>query len=205
VRDAAHARSLRTALIFAGGRATRLGGTNKALLEVGGVPIIERILSALEPLVDERVVLTNDDSLSARPQVRLIFDPEPHAGVLPALATGLAAATGETCLAVACDMPFVSRALFERLLEIQVAEDADVVIPRTADYLEPMHAVYRRGPVLTAISEALARGERRMISYFSSVRVIEVDEPDWRPLEPSGRAFFNVNTPEDLAEAQRLA
>ena len=133
-----------------------------------------------------------------------MFDPEPHAGVLPALAAGLTAASGEVCLAVACDMPFVSRALFQALLDRLQTADADVVIPRTEDYLEPMHAVYRRGPVLAAIQAALARGERRMISYFTDVRVREVSHDEWRPLDPAGRAFFNVNTPEDLAEAQRL-
>ncbi|HTD79412.1 MAG TPA: NTP transferase domain-containing protein, partial [Chloroflexota bacterium] len=51
------------ALIFAGGRATRLGGVNKALLEVGGATIVDRILAALGPLVDERVLLTNDSAL----------------------------------------------------------------------------------------------------------------------------------------------
>lgn len=132
-----------------------------------------------------------------------MYDPEPHAGVLPALAAGLSAASGEVCLTVACDMPFVSRGLFRRQLDLLV--DADVVIPRTADYLEPMHAVYRRAAVLAAIQAALTRGERRMISYFAEVRVREMVEPEWRALDPAGRAFFNVNTPEDLAEAQRLA
>jgi molybdopterin-guanine dinucleotide biosynthesis protein A len=121
------------------------------------------------------------------------------------LAAGLANATGEICLAVACDMPFVSRPLFEYLLERQIEADADVVIPRTADYLEPMHAVYRRTVVEAAIRSALERGERRMVSYLSQVRAIEVGEPDWQRVDFDGLAFFNVNTPEDLTEAQRLA
>jgi molybdopterin-guanine dinucleotide biosynthesis protein A len=169
---------------------------------VGGVPIVQRIIDALRPLVDELVVLTNDDSLAdASPELRLVFDPEPHAGVLTALATGLAAARGETCLAVACDMPFISRELFELLLQ----QDADVVIPRTQGYLEPMHAVYRRAPVLAAIKAALLRGEQRMISYFGAVRVMELDETQWRGIDPEGRAFFNVNTPDDLTQARHLA
>ena len=135
--------------------------------------------------------------------LHVVYDPEPHAGVLPALAAGLGAASGEVCLTVACDMPFVSRGLFERQLDLLA--DADVVIPRTPDYLEPMHAVYRRVPVLAAIQAALARGERRMISYFAAVRVREMAQAEWRTLDPDGRAFFNVNTPDDLAEAQRLA
>jgi len=125
--------------------------------------------------------------------------------VLPALAAGLEAAEGELCLAVACDMPFVSRRLFEHMLEVQQRADADVVIPRTAGFLEPMHAVYRRLPTLDAIHTALQRGEQRMISYLSAVRVREVDEAEWRAVDPHGTAFFNVNTPEDLAEARRIA
>jgi molybdenum cofactor guanylyltransferase len=208
VRDSTDAGRLtqhqRSALIFAGGRASRLGGVNKALLEVGGSTIVARILAALGPLVAERVLLTNDAALADLEEVTLVFDPAPHAGVLPALAAGLKAAAGDVCLAVACDMPFVSPELFAHLLDVQRLADADVVIPRTAGFLEPMHAVYRREPVLHAIRAALARGDQRMISYFSEVRVREVAEEEWRPVNPSGTAFFNVNTPDDLAEARRL-
>ncbi|MBV9172221.1 MAG: molybdenum cofactor guanylyltransferase, partial [Chloroflexi bacterium] len=187
----------RSGLIFAGGRATRLGGVNKALLEIGGRRIIDRILHALEPLVSESVLLTNDDSLRHFGSARLVFDPEPHAGVLPALLAGLDAAQGEMCLAVACDMPFVSRPLFEHMLGL----DADVVIPRTEHGLEPMHAVYRRSTVKAAIEAALARGDRRMISYFSDVTVREVAQEEWAAVDPAGYAFFNVNTPADREEA----
>jgi molybdenum cofactor guanylyltransferase len=195
----------RTALIFAGGRATRLGGVNKAMLEVGGRTILDRILDALRPLADEQLLLTNDAALEHAGGLRVVFDPRPHAGVLPALAAGLASATSELCLAVACDMPFVSTEVFQRLLALQVETDSDVVIPRTAGYLEPMHAVYRTAAVRRAIEAALERGEQRMISYFGDVRVREVDDAEWRPIDPSGAAFFNVNTPDDLAEARRLA
>ena len=195
----------RTVLVFGGGRATRLGGVNKALLEVGGVRIIDRILETVAPLADEIVLLTNDSSLEEIGSLRLVYDAVPHAGVLPALAAGLATATHNVCIAVACDMPFVSRALFEYLLQLLTDDAADVVIPRTEGYLEPMHAVYRRDTVRAAITNALARGEQRMNSYFREVHVREVTEPEWRRLDPRGRAFFNVNTPDDLADARRQA
>lgn len=192
-------------VLFAGGRATRLGGVNKALLPVGGMPIVERILGELRPLIREAVILTNDESLAILGGVRLIPDALAHAGVLPALADGLERAHGTLCLAVACDMPFASGAVFEHLLRLQEQEDADVVIPRTGQHLEPMHAVYRRAPVLSAIRAALARGENRMTSYLRDVRVREVLAAELEALGPGDRAFFNVNTPADLAEAQRLA
>ena len=167
--------------------------------------ILERILRAIGPLVDERVLLANDAALADRSGVRVVFDPQPHAGVLPALAAGLEAASGDVCLSVACDMPFVSAELFRYLLELQRASQADVVIPRSDGYVEPMHAVYRRQAVLDAIRRALARGEQRMISYFGDVAVREVPESEWRTLDPAGTAFFNVNTPAELEAARRLA
>lgn len=196
---------MRSLVLFAGGRATRLGGVNKALLEVGGRSIVRRILDSLGPLADERVALTNDEALAAAAGLTLVFDPEPHAGVLAALATGLAATHGEVCLAVACDMPFVSATVFQALLDLQAEHDADVVIPRVGPHLEPMHAVYRRQPVLTAVSAALARGDQRMISYFGDVRVLEVEEATLRAADPALRSFFNVNTPDDLDQARRMA
>jgi len=197
-----------SAIIFAGGRATRLGGVNKALLDVGGRLIIDRIVDAVGPLAAELLLLANDRALADladRAGLRLVLDPDPHAGVLPALAAALALATGDVCLAVACDMPFVSRPLFERLLAVQQEQSADVVIPRTAEHLEPMHAVYRRTPALAAIRAALARGDQRMVSYFQDVRVVQLPEAEARTVEPDLRPFFNVNTPTDLAQAQRLA
>jgi molybdopterin-guanine dinucleotide biosynthesis protein A len=191
-------------IVFAGGRATRLGGVNKALLAVGDRTIVQRILDELGPLAEERLILTNDVALSSLSGVRLVNDPEPHAGVLTALANGLATAAGELCLTVACDMPFVSRPVFEYLLRLQREDNADVVIPLGGKALEPMHAVYRRARVEVAIRDALARGEQRMISYFAAVRVREVPGSELKALDPTGRAFFNVNTPADLAEAQRL-
>jgi molybdopterin-guanine dinucleotide biosynthesis protein A len=178
---------------------------NKALLDLGGSTIVQRILEALGPLVEEKVLLANDAALAQLPDVRVVYDPRPHAGVLPAMAAGLEAATGEVCLAVACDMPFISRPLFAHLLAVQEREAADLVVPRSSGFVEPMHAVYRREPVLKAIQAALQRGEQRMISYFSDVRVTEVGEDEWRQVDPTGLAFFNVNTPEDLEEARRIA
>jgi molybdenum cofactor guanylyltransferase len=194
-----------SALIFAGGRATRLGGIDKALLMLGGQPLVDRVLDALGPLVDERLALTNDRSLGDRPGLRLVPDADPHAGVLPALAGGLEAARGELCLVAACDMPFVSRTVFELLLERQAALDADVVIPRAHERLQPMHAVYRRVPVLAAVREAIAHGEQRMTGYLAVLRVVEVSGDALHAVDPDLRAFFNLNTPEELVEAERLA
>jgi molybdenum cofactor guanylyltransferase len=192
-----------SSIIFAGGLGTRLGGTKKALLEIGGRRVIERVIDALRPMGDEIIVVDNDDSLAHVPGVRIVPDDETRAGVLVALASGLAAATGELCLVVACDMPFLDGDVLRWLVDL--AEGHDVVIPVTEGQMDPMHAVYRREVCLNAIRAALARNEKRMISYLKDVRVREVPEEELRAHDPELRSLFNVNTPEDLDRARAIA
>ncbi len=192
-----------TSIVFAGGLGTRLGGTKKALLDVGGKPIIKRILDAVAPLNGDIIVVDNDASLAGLPGVRVVPDSETRAGVLTALHSGLSAAAGDLCVVVACDMPFLNTSLLDWLVDL--APSFDVVMPVTSGQMEPMHAVYRRAACLDAIGAALARGDKRMISYLSDVRVREVAEEELRALDPELRSFFNVNTPEDLEWARSIA
>lgn len=192
-----------TVVVLAGGRGTRLGGVKKALLDVGGKPIVERVLDAVRPLSDEIIVVDNDDSLAHLPGVRIVPDTETRAGVLTALYSGLSAATSELCLVVACDMPFLSRGLLEWL--VAQTTGSDVVIPVTGGQMDPMHAIYRRAPCLDAIGRALERGDKRMTSYLGDVRVRRVDEPELRALDPELRSLFNVNTADDLIWAHEIA
>jgi molybdopterin-guanine dinucleotide biosynthesis protein A len=175
----------------------------KALLEVGGRPVVARVLDAVRPLGAEVVVVDNDESLAYLPGVRIVPDTETRAGALMALHSGLSAATSELCVVVACDMPFLNTALLAWLVDLSAG--FDVVIPVNAGQMEPMHAVYRREPCLDAIGRALARGDKRMTSYLGEVRVREVADHKLRPLDPELRSFFNINTPEDLGQARFLA
>jgi molybdopterin-guanine dinucleotide biosynthesis protein A len=99
-------------------------------------------------------------------------------------------------------MPFLNADLLRWLVE--QASDVDVVIPVIEGRMDPMHAVYRREPCRDAIAQALARGEKRMTAYLQHVRVREVGEDVLRARDPDLRSLSNINTPEDLAQAQRL-
>ena len=190
-------------VILAGGKGSRLGGVNKALLQIGSSRNIDRVSAALGPLCGELIVVANDASLAALPGHRVIFDPEPHAGVLPALGWALAQAHGELVIAVACDMPFLSTAVLQ--LELDRAAGCDVVIPVVEDRPEPLHAVYRRAPCLAAIDAALAAGQRRLIAFLDRVKVKYLSESDLRAADPGLQSFFNTNTPEELEQARALA
>ncbi|MFN8634679.1 MAG: molybdenum cofactor guanylyltransferase [Chloroflexota bacterium] len=192
-----------TLTILAGGRGSRLGGTDKAALQLAGRPLLDHVLAALGPLASEVVVVANDDRLAADSRFTLIRDPEPHAGVLPALLASLDAATSPLMLLVACDMPFLSRPLFGEL--VRLAAQFDAVVPRVDGFDQPMHAVYRVEPCRAAIRSALAQNRRRMIAFLDDVRTLHLAEPEVRRLDPELRSFFNVNTPDDLELAERLA
>jgi molybdopterin-guanine dinucleotide biosynthesis protein A len=189
--------------VLAGGRGSRLGGVDKAALDLHGRPILEHLLSALSPLAREIVVVANDDRLADDPRLRVIRDPDPHAGVLPALLAALDAASSDLLLLVACDMPFVSRRLMEHL--VALAADHDAVVPKVDGFEQVMHAVYRVGPCRAAVTNALEQGRRRMIAFLDEVDTRYVDESELRRLDPELRSFFNVNTPEDLALARQIA
>ena len=191
-----------TTIVFAGGQGTRLGGVKKPLLRVGALTIVQRVLDAVRPLGGEIIVVDNDQSLAYLPEIRIVPDVETRAGVLTALYSGLAAATSTLCLVVACDMPFLSTRLLQWLIEL--ATEVDVVMPVIGGQMDPMHAVYRREPCLAAIGHALARNEKRMVSYLADVRVREVNEAELRALDPELLSFFNINTPEDLDQARKL-
>jgi molybdopterin-guanine dinucleotide biosynthesis protein A len=192
-------------LILAGGRATRLGGARKALLEIGGRPILGRVLDAIGPLAVEWLALVQDPDIPRFEGLRLLVDPAPHAGVLPALLSGLQTASGEVCMIVAGDMPFVQRTAFEYLLRVQREEHASIVIPRVDGFLQPMHAVVDRHAAMDAIEMALARGEQRLFRVLEPLGPRIVEAAELREVDPELHTLFNVNTAEDVARAERIA
>ena len=189
-----------TLAVQAGGQSRRMG-RDKGLVELGGRPLISHVLERLRHLADDILVTTNAPQDYAFLGVRLASDSMPGSGALPGLATALEAARGERVMVVACDMPFVRPALMAYLLDL--AQEADVVIPRRLGEFEPLLAVYRR-ICLAPIQASLAAGQARVISFFPSVRVRSVEAAELESVDPSGRSFFNVNTPDDLRQAEAM-
>jgi molybdenum cofactor guanylyltransferase len=189
-----------TVAIQAGGQSRRMG-RDKGLVLLQGRPLIRHLLDRVADLGDEIVITTNQPEAYAFLGVRLASDESPGAGALNGLRTALNAAHGDKVLVLACDMPFVSRPLLRHLIEL--APQADVVVPRRTGEYEPMHAVYDRR-CLTEIEASLEAGDMRMISFFPRVKVLAVEEDVLERLDPGQHSFFNVNTPADLALAEQL-
>jgi molybdopterin-guanine dinucleotide biosynthesis protein A len=190
-----------TGVIQAGGRSTRMGGEPKALLDVGGRRIIERVLAAVAPAVDDMLIVTNTPDLYAFLGLPMIPDAFPDHGSLGGIFSGLAAAKGDAAFTVACDMPFLHPEVAR--LVARRAGEADVVIPRVGDVLETMHASYAKA-CLPAMHARLRDGRFKIVGFFPDVRVLEIPEAEVTRHRASDVVFMNVNTPEELARARTL-
>ena len=194
-------------VVLAGGRARRMGGVDKARLDVGGTTILQRVLRRLTPQCNTLILSTNDDPARfADTGLPVVADSVagfagPLAGILSALdwMAGNAGAI-QWLLSVPSDCPFLPRDLALRLHEAQQRANARLACAGSGQ---------RRHPVIALWPVALREDLRRAVAVEGVRKVDEwtarypVGIAEWpaEPIDP----FFNVNTPEDAAEAERLA
>jgi molybdopterin-guanine dinucleotide biosynthesis protein A len=197
-------------VVLSGGRSRRLG-QDKALLRLWGAAgptLLEATVAHLAAACDEVLVVTDRPRDWPALPARVAYDRWPGGGALGGIYTGLEEARYPFILAVACDMPFLSRDLLRSMAARR--RDYDVLIPRwgrsatdPAGQVEPLHAIYGR-PCLEPMRARLEQGERRIVSFFSAVHVCYLDEDELARFDPYRRAFRNINTPEDLAGVRDL-
>jgi molybdopterin-guanine dinucleotide biosynthesis protein A len=197
--------------ILAGGQSRRMG-TDKALIRLtpNGPTLVERVVAAVRAVADDVFLVANDDRLAFL-GLRTVPDVIPDAGSLGGIYSAVDGANSEHCLVVACDMPFLSVPLL-RVLAMQ-QRDYDVLAPflrvgenrqgKDDGVYETLHAIYGRG-ALPAMRQQLDTGRYRIVGFFPQVRARILAEEEVRRHDPELRSFFNVNTPERLAEARRM-
>ena len=190
-----------TGVIQAGGKSARMGGQPKALLELGGRRIIDRVVDVVRAVADDLLIVTNTPELYAGLGLPMVADVFPDHGSLGGIYSGLKAAPGEAAFTVACDMPFllpdVARLVTSR------ADRADVVLPRVGGQLETLHACYAKS-CLAPMERRLRAGQLKIIGFFGDVRVLEIAEAEVARFRAPELVFMNVNTPEELARARTL-
>jgi molybdopterin-guanine dinucleotide biosynthesis protein A len=194
-----------TLAIQSGGLSTRMG-RDKGLVEFLGKPLIVRVMGRLASIADEIIVTTNDPESYRFLGVPLFADLKPGRGALGGLHAALACATYPLIAVVACDMPFASAELLAHARDLLLNGVDDVIIPESGDGMyEPLHAVYRRDTCLPAVAQAIDSDQWKLISWFPQVRVRNLAPAEISRLDPSGLAFWNVNTPEELLQAEQRA
>jgi len=180
-------------------------GEDKALKTFLGRPLIQRVVERLSPIAEELIVTTNRPEDYGFLGLRLVPDLKPGRGALGGLYTAIASAAHPIVAVAACDMPFASASLLEAMSRLLVEEAADVVIPKSEEGYEPLHAVYRRATCLPAIEAAIDADQWKVIAWFPQVKVRVLTSEEIRVFDPSGLAFWNVNTPEEFSKAEELA
>ena len=189
--------------VQAGGESRRMG-QDKALMTFLGRPLIQRVVDRLTPIAEEVIVTTNRPEDYHFLELPLFPDLVPGRGALGGLYTALSSATCKAVAVVACDMPFASASLIEAASKLMDAEAVDVVIPDSGGGLEPMHAVYRRETCIPAIKAAIEADKWKLIAWFPQVKVRVLQPAEVKRYDPSGLAFWNLNTPEEFAEAEKM-
>jgi molybdopterin-guanine dinucleotide biosynthesis protein A len=192
-----------TIVINAGGESLRMG-ENKALKLFAGEPLIVRMVARVRSIADELLVTTNQPQAFEFLGIPLVADLLPGKGALSGLYTAIAAAQQPLVAVLACDMPFINSGLLAAQRELMLAGGVDVVIPFSPQGIEPLHAIYRRSTCLPAIEAALRADQRRLISWFSAVKVREMKLDEVTRIDPLFHSFINVNTPEEFQQAELL-
>jgi len=171
----------------------RLGGREKALIEVAGRPLLTHLLDRLRPRFPEIVLSTNKPELYSWTGLRAAPDLLNSRSPLAGLHGILSAIEAKRAFVIGCDMPGASLSLADRLAQ----EEADAILPVSPAGDEPLHAVYAIS-CLPAIDRAARESRWKMTDFLAWVRAVRVpaDPDQWMegPLSP----FFNLNTPEDL-------
>lgn len=189
--------------VLAGGQSSRLG-FDKSLALLGGRPLIARVVEVLADVTDDCIVVT-DSSEKFRgilEGVRFVSDVYPLKAALVGIYSALLAARYEHVLIVACDMPFLNVSLLNYLVSLSAGYD--VVVPRRAEGIEALHAVYSV-QCIHPIERLLEQGQVKIVNFFPEVRVRYVDTPELQQFDPNGLSFVNINIPDDWEYARALA
>ena len=183
--------------ILAGGLASRLERP-KATASLGGRPLLEYPLRALETAGIETVVIAKRDTQLPPGAAPVWVEPDEPVHPLLGIVTALQQADGRAVLACACDLPFLTPALADHV----AGTDAHLLIPRAGGKLHPLFARYTHR-LLPRLREALAR-EAPLHETLSALDAVILDEEALRAFGDPARLLFNVNTPADLERAEAM-
>ncbi len=194
-------------VLLAGGLARRMGGGDKPMRQIGGRTILARVITRLKPQCDELILNANGDPARfASFGLPVIPDnvenfPGPLAGILAALDWTAAHRPGVSLVfSAAADCPFLPRDLVARLTEALVNENAQLAVAASDGQSHPVIGLWSVG-LRDELRRALVQEDVRRIDRWTARYRLATVEWQVDTLDP----FFNANTMDDIAEAERLA
>lgn len=190
-----------TIAIQAGGQSSRMG-EDKSFVSYNGRPMIETVLAQVSDLGQELFIVTNNPEPYAYLGVPTKGDIYLDHGSLGGIHAAISHASHPHTLVVACDMPWLKRPLLQYLISLR--QTADVVVPLWDKFPEPLHAVYSKA-CLPSIEENLKAKRLKITRFYGQVNVRYVEREEIEKNGGNGRSFANINTPQDLTQAQKKA
>ncbi len=207
-----------SAVIVAGGLNSRMGGRNKAFLEIGGKTILSRLIGTLQHYFDEILIVTKKpmdyiDYINLNVQtannisnsqiksctIRTVTDLYGDRSSLTGIHAGIYHAKNHFSFVTPCDAPFIQPQLI-RLLIDSIEPNSDLIIPHYDGHYEPLCALYSKH-CIAKIEELLNLGDYRIYNLFHKVNVKTISKEELKKADSKMLSFFNVNTPESLQEA----
>lgn len=203
----ARARPPARGYVLAGGASKRFG-TNKALVELDGKPMLERMRHLLASAGACEIVIIGDPGKYGSFGATCVADRWPGEGPLGGIVTALLHARGhaqryEWNLILSCDMPFLTAEWLGYVVEQAEKSDTQVVFPNSLQGPEPLCAVWRTDAA-EALQGGFARGVRKVTEGIALLRSEVLDERVWKRFDSDGRLFWNMNTLADYEEARRI-
>jgi len=190
-----------TGVILAGGRAQRMGGRDKGLLKINGIPMVALIVQALRPQVSALLINANrhlDDYRRIGHCPTIADRIDGYAGPLAGMASAMENAQSPLLLTVPCDSPCIATDYARRMGRALLNGNADICVARDSQRLQPVFALLHTR-LLASLQDYLQLGGHKIDQWYAQHHMVEVDFSD------SPEMFFNINTPADhLAMQQQL-
>ncbi len=187
-----------SAIILSGGRATRMGGVDKGLVNLHGKPLIAHVIERLAAQVDELFINANRELEIYQTFGLPVFNDETQdfSGPLAGFQLALKHATHDYVCIVPCDSPFLPDNLVQKLFTALLEENADIAVANSDQNTHPVFCLCRKS-VLPSLEAFIKGGQAKVSAWQKSLHYVEVDftEPDDNG---ATKAFLNLNTLEDL-------
>lgn len=185
-----------SAVILAGGKSSRIN-RDKTLLRLGDSLLLEKIISLLQDLFTEIIIVSANKQIYRKfSEYKIISDEFENCGPLGGIHAALGNAEGKAIFVFACDMPNLNPKIIQRQLQVFEKEKVDAVVPSHIEGIEPLHAIYAKS-CLPAIENQLKQNNKSVRSFFSKIKIKYLE---FLPSEI--KFFFNINTEHDLKSIQ---
>jgi molybdenum cofactor guanylyltransferase len=185
-----------TGVILAGGANKRFAGKTKANVVIEGITIMSRIISAIDVFFPELIIVTNNpEEFMEFSQCKIIKDIYLKAGPLGGIHASMKSSSKNAVFIFAGDMPFPDKKIIAGQIHEFNKGNCDVLIPKIGQFIEPLHAIYRKS-LMNDIERFLSEQKNRAVRDFLSevnVNYLQIPETD-----QNKRAFTNINSPYDL-------